>query len=68
MAVFGLVGGAAAQCTLPSELPAGTQFAAGNPWVCVLGERRTHGLSCLPRPAQACPCAALPVSFSVWYG
>ena len=28
---------ARAQCTLPADLPAGTQFAAGNPAECVLG-------------------------------
>jgi hypothetical protein len=56
MAVFGLVGGAAAQCTLPEALPEATQFAAGNPEECVLGERATHGL------LAARPHARLPAS------
>ncbi len=52
MAVFGLVGGAAAQCTLPEALPEATQFAAGNPEECVLGERATHGLLAARPPAR----------------
>ena len=32
-----MVSAASAQCTLPAELPAATQFAGGNPAGCVLG-------------------------------
>ena len=54
VAVFGLVGGAAAQCTLPEALPADTQFAAGNPAECELGER-THLHACLPSVCMVRP-------------
>eukprot|EP01043_Picozoa_sp_COSAG02_P074985 COSAG02_NODE_15253_length_1189_cov_2.739450_1_plen_117_part_00 len=49
MAVAGLVGSAAAQCTLPAALPADTQFAAGNPEECVLGKAE-----CAPSAAPYC--------------
>ena len=49
MAVAGLVGSAAAQCTLPEALPADTQFAAGNPEECVLGKAE-----CAPSAAPYC--------------
>ena len=37
LTVSAVLGAASAQCTLPAELPAATQFADGNPAECVLG-------------------------------
>ena len=70
MAVAGLVGSAAAQCTLPAALPEDTQFAAGNPAECVLGKTERAVLSRLLllvacAPASVCGGSGLVGGLSV---